>query len=223
LGSLAGIQWLSRGPGFSLYISQDIKGNAGRHRLHCCGLPSAGANLCVPVAHSLPSFDMRTVLWAERGESVGQLHDHCVPFCVACQQPVAIVILITHNSHRDKAASRCKGPTHTVMNRHSTWAPERSRTISIAAVCSNRLWQCLPGSDWVGQVTFNYSPAWSAWRRQKDSSVALLSKHTTRSAGGWILPFPLESEQKSFPAHHCAALLQKEPPSVCICVKNMCV
>lgn len=25
------------GPGFSLYISQDIKGNAGHHRLHCCG------------------------------------------------------------------------------------------------------------------------------------------------------------------------------------------
>lgn len=37
LGSLAAIQRLSRGPGFSLYISQDIKGNAGHHRLHCCG------------------------------------------------------------------------------------------------------------------------------------------------------------------------------------------
>lgn len=36
---------VSEGPDFSLYISQDIKGNTGHRKLHCCGLPSAGANL----------------------------------------------------------------------------------------------------------------------------------------------------------------------------------
>lgn len=145
MGCLAGIQWLSRGPGFSLYISQDIKGNAGRHRLHCCGLPSAGANLCVPVAHSVPSFDRRAV---QSGVVVGeQMHGHCTLLCVACQQRVTVVILITHNSCRDKAAS------HTRCH-ESTWAPGCSWTISIAAVCCNRLWQRLSNTGWVGQVTF---------------------------------------------------------------------
>lgn len=50
------------------------------------------------------------------GGEGGQMHGHCTLFCVACQQRVTVVILITHNSHRDKAAS------HTYCH-ESTWAP----------------------------------------------------------------------------------------------------
>lgn len=91
LGNLAGIQRLSRGPGFSLYISQDIKGNSGHHRLHC-GLPSAGANQCSNGTLSTQSqhADCVCVLRGAGGSQQDNLCDHWVPFSVACQQSITI-------------------------------------------------------------------------------------------------------------------------------------
>ena len=77
-----------------------------------------------------------------------------------------------------------------------------SRVISIAVVLANRLWQCFCRglAGWVGQVTFNYSPAWFGPGEDKtDSGFPLLSKHTThclcrRMESEWTYeepPFPL--------------------------------
>lgn len=89
-----------------------------------------------------------------------------------------------------KVVNRCKAPTHT-LSRRSTWAPECSRTISIAAACANRLWQCFGGgTDWVGQVTF-MQPCLVGLEntKKKIGSDASQSKHTTRSAARWKLLF----------------------------------
>lgn len=218
------------GPGFSLYISQDIKGNAGCHRLHCCGLPSAGANLCVPVAHSLPSLDMRTMCVCV----VGRVGRTTVwPLCsVLCGLSAAGRYSNTHSLHiivketkRQADVKDWKRHTHTVMNRHSTWALVCSWTISIATAWANRLWQCFAG-DWLGGTgNIQLQPSMVGTKNtKKDSRVALLSIHTTtHSAGGWKVsgrkkepPFSLESEQKSFSPHYCTVLFQCITPNVCV-------
>lgn len=82
--------------------------------------------------------------------------------------------------------------------REQARAPVCSRTISIAAVWANRLWQCFAVA-WLGG-TGNIQLEACMAGMEKTKKTVLLSKRTTRSSGRWekTPPFPLESEQKRF-------------------------
>lgn len=82
--------------------------------------------------------------------------------------------------------------------REQARAPVCSRTISIAAVWANRLWQCFAVA-WLGGTGNIQLEACTAGM-EKTKKTVLLSKRTTRSSGRWekAPPFPLVSEQKRF-------------------------